>query len=174
MKLASYHGTHAGIMGLGNILIRLRLSGLYSHSEVMFEPGDGVDDLMPDGTTEPVDGAFWCVSSVGLERLPASSRRRAGHLGGVRFKRVVPDPTRWTLNPIPGASPLQAAAMAQFMEGDLYDWQLILGGFAWFIPQKVGRVMCSELCATILGLPDAWRFDPCVLRATVRRLLYAS
>lgn len=37
-------------MGLGNVLIRLRLRGPYSHSEIVFEPGDGVDHLMPDGT----------------------------------------------------------------------------------------------------------------------------
>lgn len=90
MKLASYKGTRAGLMGIGNWLIRLRLRGIYSHSEIVFEPGDGVDALMPDGTCEPdADGALWCVSSTGLERLPTWSPRRAGRLGGVRFKRIV-------------------------------------------------------------------------------------
>lgn len=35
------------------------------------------------------------------------------------------------------------------------------------MPHKSSRVMCSEACAEMLGLDDAWRFDPCVLRAAV-------
>ena len=92
MKLASYIGTRAGIYGLGNVLIRLRLGGQESHSEIVFEPSDGpeVAALMPDGSLEPdANGALWCCSSVGLERIPAHSPRRSGGLGGVRFKRII-------------------------------------------------------------------------------------
>ena len=35
---------------------------------------------------------------------------------------------------------------------------------------KRSRVMCSEACAEMLGFDDAWRFDPCVLRAAVRAI----
>lgn len=165
MKLASYHGTRAGWMGLGNWLIRLRLRGIYSHSEIVFEPGDGVDHLMPDGTCNPdADGALWCVSSTGLERIPAWSHRRAGKRGGVRFKRIVLG-DKWTLDAV--SSPERAAKWAVLSQGALYDWQLILGFLAWLIPHKKSRVMCSEACAEMLGLDDAWRFDPCVLRAAV-------
>ena len=164
MKLASYHGTRAGLMGLGNVLIRLRLRGIYSHSEVVFEPGDGVDHLMPDGTCQPdADGALWCVSSTGLEPIPAWSARRPGKRGGVRFKRIVLG-DKWTLDPLPH-SPAAAALWARENEGRLYDWQLILGFLAWVVPHKRSRVMCSEACAEMLGLLDAWRFDPCALRA---------
>ena len=100
MKLASYVGTRDSIMGLGNRLIRLRLSGIRqalqtdntsiqdtlraSHSEIVFEPGDGVDHLMPDGTCQPNEkGELWCVSSVGLERIPHFSTRRAGSRLGI-------------------------------------------------------------------------------------------
>ena len=165
MKLASYHGTRPGLMGLGNVLIRLRLRGPYSHSEIVFEPGDGVDHLMPDGTCAPdADGAMWCVSSTGLERIPAWSHRRAGKRGGVRFKRIVLS-DKWTLDAV--SSPEHAAKWAVLNQGALYDWQLILGFLAWLIPHKKSRVMCSEACAEMLGLDDAWRFDPCVLRAAV-------
>lgn len=165
MKLASYKSTRPGIMGLGNILIRLRLRGIYSHSEIVFEPGDGVDHLMPDGTCEPdADGALWCVSSTGLERIPAWSHRRAGKRGGVRFKRIVLS-DKWTLDAV--SSPEHAAKWAVLNQGTLYDWQLILGFLAWLIPHKTSRVMCSEACAEMLGFDDAWRFDPCVLRAAV-------
>ena len=167
MKLASYHGTRAGLMGLGNIAIRLRLRGRFSHSEIVFEPGDGVDSLMPDGTCEPdADGALWCVSSTGLERLPAWSPRRAGRMGGVRFKRIVLKPAKWTLDAT-DADPLFAAQWADENQGRLYDWQLILGFVAWLIPNKRSRVMCSEACAEMLGIADSWRFDPCSLRAVV-------
>lgn len=167
MKLASYHGTRAGLMGLGNIIIRLRLRGRFSHSEIVFEPGDGVDHLMPDGTCEPdADGALWCVSSTGLERLPAWSPRRAGRRGGVRFKRIVLKPAKWTLDAVQ-ADPLYAAQWADENQGVPYDWQLILGFVAWLIPNKRSRVMCSEACAEMMSYFDAWRRDPCILRAEV-------
>lgn len=166
MKLASYIGTRPGIMGMGNILIRWRLRGIYSHSEIVFEPGDGVDNYMPDGTCEPdADGALWCVSSTGLERIPAWSHRRAGRMGGVRFKRIHMG-DKWTLDDT-GRDPLRAARWALKNEGRLYDWQLIFGFLAWLIPHKASRVMCSEACAEMLGFDDAWRFDPCVLRAAL-------
>lgn len=171
MKLASYHGTRAGLMGLGNILIRLRLRGPYSHTEVMFEPEDGpeVAALMPDGSLAPdADGACWMASSVGLERMPAWSRRRAGRLGGLRLKRVTPDPAKWTLDRT-GRDPLTAALMARQLEGSLYDWQLILSFIAWVIPQKMSRGHCAEMAARMLGMPpeSAWRMDPCSLPAVV-------
>jgi len=151
-------------MGLGNILIRLRLRGIYSHSEIVFEPGDGVDALMPDGTCAPdADGALWCVSSTWLEHIPAWSPRRPGKRGGVRFKRIVLG-DKWTLDATP-ACPQRAAQWALDNQGRLYDWQLILGFLAWVIPHNSSRVMCSEACAEMLGLQDAWRFDPCALRA---------
>lgn len=167
MKLASYRGTRFGIMGIGNILIRMRLRGIYSHSEIVFEPGDGVDHLMPDGTcAADADGALWCVSSTGLERIPAWSFRRAGKRGGVRFKRIALG-SKWTLDSV-AQSPMDAAKWAALNQGGLYDWQLIVGFLAWLIPQKKSRVMCSEACAEMLGYEDAWRFDPCVLRAAVK------
>lgn len=140
MKLASYHGTRAGLMGLGNMLIRLRLRGPYSHSEIVFEPGDGVDHLMPDGTCEPdASGALWCVSSTGLERIPPWSKRRPGKRGGVRFKRIALG-EKWALDPV--SNPEQAARWAVENEGRLYDWQLILGFLAWAVPTVLRIKSC--------------------------------
>ena len=167
MMLASYKGTRAGLVGIGNVLIRLRLRGIYSHSEIVFEPGDGVDHLMPDGTCEPdAHGALWCVSSTGLEPIPLWSKRRPGRRGGVRFKRIVLG-DKWTLDLV--SNPERAARWAMENEGRLYDWQLILGFLAWLVPHKQSRVMCSEACAEMLGFDDAWRFDPCVLREVIKR-----
>ena len=100
------------------------------------------------------------------ETLSAAAWRteQSGKLGGVRFKRIVLG-DKWTLDPV--SNPEQAAQWARDNEGRLYDWQLILGFLAWAVPHKRSRVICSEACAEMLGLEDAWRFDPCVLRAAV-------
>lgn len=176
MKLASYVGTRSGIMGLGNILIRLRLGGRESHSEVVFEPSDGpaVAELMPDGSLEPdASGALWCCSSVGLERMPKWSRR-AGKLGGVRLKRIVVTGDHWALDPAPAhVDPLSAAWWAAHNEGSLYDWQAIARFLLWVLPQKLSRGMCSEVCARMFGVPaeDAYLLDPRTLRVVVRARL---
>ncbi len=170
MLLASYTGTRPGLQGWANRIIRLRLRGRYSHTELVFQPGDGVDHLMPDGTTEPdSNGALWCVSSVAAERLPAHGVRRAGRLGGVRFKRIRLDPQHWETIKV-NRCPVFAATVAVMLEGAPYDWQLIAGYVAWLVPGKGGRYTCSELVAACLEHPDPHRFDPCVLQAAHARL----
>jgi hypothetical protein len=72
---------------------------------------------------------YWCASSVAGERLPSWSRRRAGELGGVRFKRIVLDPDRW-MELQSDADPVAAAEWVRKHEGALYDWRLILGFIA--------------------------------------------
>ena len=51
--------------------------------------------------------------------------------------------------------------------GDKYD----LLGFVGFIFRILGheksRWVCSEAVAAMIGVPDAWRFDPCSLHAAV-------
>ena len=184
MKLASYVGTRSSFMGLGNRFIRLRLSGIWealktdkspdqtilraSHSELIFEPGDGVDHLMPDKTCEPnANGELWCVSSTGLERISSTSPRRPNKLGGVRFKRINPNNSKWELDKV-NSDPVYAAQWAVDNQGKLYDWQLIFGFLVWLIPNKKSRVMCSEAVAEMLGLPDGHRFDPCQLQAVIK------
>lgn len=164
MKLASYKGTQAGWRGLANRLIRFRLGGKYSHTEIVFELGDGVDHLMPDGTAFAVGGAFWCASAVGAERMPALSTRRAGRIGGVRFKRIILDPDKWDIVDYP-RDPRRAAEWFFVHQGALYDWQLIVSFLAWFMPNKINRYTCSESVAAAGRHPDPHRFDPCVLHA---------
>ncbi|AVS68119.1 hypothetical protein C8245_22850 [Paracidovorax avenae] len=169
MKLASYTGTRPGLQGLANRAIRFRLSGIYSHTELVFEESDDVADLMPDGTCAAGgDGSLWCGSSVAAEPVPAYSARRAGRTGGVRMKRVVLEPARWELLPLPGDAQ-RAARWFLEHQGALYDWQLVLGFVAWVIPQKASRWTCSEAVAAAVGFPDPQRFDPCVLRAACAR-----
>ena len=167
MLLASYTSTRPGLQGLANRIIRLRLRGVYSHTEVVFQPGDGVDDLMPDGSCAPdAQGALWCASSVAAERMPAHSPRRAGRMGGVRFKRIVLDPAHWHFVPYQRDA-RAAATWFAVRAGALYDWQMVLGFLAWAVPHKASRYTCAEAAAAAGGYGDAWRFDPCVLHAAL-------
>lgn len=169
MLLASYKTTRPGLQGVANRVIRLRLRSIYSHTEVVFEPGDPVGHLMPDGTTaRGADGSLWCASSVAAEALPEHSPRRAGKMGGVRFKRIVLNPDHWDVRRL-AANPVAAAQWFRAHEGELYDWQLILGFVSWVIPQKSRRWTCSEAAAAALGVPEdeAWRFDPASLHQAV-------
>ena len=187
MKLASYVGTRNGFMGLANRLIRLRLSGLKealktdksliqavlrsSHSEIVFEPGDGVDNFMPDGTCNPNEkGELWCASSTGFDIIPSSSIYRAGKCGGVRFKRINVNTHKWELTEAKVGA-FFAAIWAVKNQGMLYDWQLVFSFLNWLVPQNKSRVMCSEACAEMLGFIDAHRYDPCTLQSAVTRLL---
>ena len=163
MLLASYKSTRPGIQGIANRLIRWRLRGIYSHSEIVFEPTDGVDDLMPDGSAAPdADGALWCVSSVAAERLPAWSQARAGRYGGVRFKRIALSPERWDFVRLHGDARL-AAIRARFVEGDAYDWPGVAGFVWWPIRALAGWWSCAELCSYLIGIDEPERQDPCSL-----------
>lgn len=166
MKLASYKSTRTAWRGIGNVLVRWRLRGIYSHCEIVFEPGDQVDALMPDGTSAPQAGALWCASATATDTMPAWSKRRAGHTGGVRFKRIDVTDGQWDLLPLP-ADPRKAALIMLAHEGALYDWQGIFGYLAWPIPHKASRYSCGEIAALSIGLADPWRFDPCVLHAAI-------
>lgn len=162
MLIAFYKSTRPGFQGIANRLIRLRLRTIYSHCELVFEPHDNVGFLMPDGSCgRGADGSQWCASSVAGEALPAHSPHRAGRKGGVRFKRIVLDPAHWDVRRV-ACSPEMAAQWFKAHEGELYDWQLIVGFIAWAIPHKALRWTCSEACAAALGVPEdeAWRFDP--------------
>ena len=168
MKLALYIGTRQPwYIGLGNRLVRLRLRSPISHCELVFEPGDEVDDLMPDGTTAPdASGALWCASSGATDPIPAWSKRRAGKAGGVRLKRIhLADSSKWVLIDLPWANARAATRWFQEHEGALYDWQGIFGFVAWPIPNKTGRWACHAACAAALGFPEPNRLDPASLAA---------
>ena len=77
------------------------------------------------------------------------------------------DPKKWGLRKSKG-NPQKAARWATDNQGRLYDWQLILGGLSWLIPQKKSRVTCSEACGEMEGYDEAWRLDPCTLDVVTR------
>lgn len=171
MKLASYKGTRPFPIGLCNVAIRFRLESQFSHSEVVFEPSDMVDSLMPDGTTaKGADGSYWCASSVASEKMPEWSPRRAGKSGGVRFKRIVLDPDHWEIIDYPADAKLAAEFFSR-NQGVAYDWSLIAGYLDFFVnivrPQDLDHMTCSEACAAAGQFPQAYRFDPAALHYAV-------
>lgn len=174
MKLASYKDTRSGFKGLANILIRIRTGSEYSHNEVMFEPGDGVDHLMPDGTTEPsADGALWMASSSMTDIMPQYCPNRPGGFGGIRFKRIVPDGSKWDVVEYP-KDPIAAATYFKDHQGDPYDHSLIMGYVLWFLNLTIRKVylklvkwvykkepsICSQVCLACTGFNRASTYDP--------------
>lgn len=175
MKAAFYIGTRSGWRGIGNVLVRWRLRSRTSHCELVFEPGDGVDALMPqDGltmlpTAQPVNDALWCASASATDEIPRWCSRRAGKHGGVRFKRIdVSDLRKWLLIDLGHGGARTAAAWLRAHEGALYDWQAIVGFLAWFIPHKADRWACHEAVGAALGVPEPDRLDPASLCAVLQ------
>lgn len=169
MLLASYKSTQSGYKGLGNIIIRWRLKSQYSHSEIVFEPEDNVQDYIPPMLEEQAEHAgtnLYMGSSTGTDRLPQWSHYRAGKLGGVRLKYHVYDPTKWEYTKLPPEVFSARDAMITFIKetGKCYDWKLI-GSFVswvWWLVAGTGqnKFMCSEICAKALKIPDFEEISP--------------
>lgn len=190
MKAAFYIGTRSGLNGIGSVVTRFRLSGCdgltgrnapmsqISHCELVIEPHDGVDDLMPlDGltmlpTAQPTDGALWLAGSSATDVMPRWSPRRAGARGGVRFKRIdVSDAGKWLLIDLDRLTPAEKRRAVQWFvdhQGAMYDWWLIGQFVAWPIPHKADRWACHEACGTALGLDESYRLDPVSLYNAAR------
>ena len=173
MKLISYTATRPGFQGLGSIIVRLGTNSPFSHTEIVFEPGDGVDHLMPDGTTEPdADGALWCASATASDVMPVWSKRRQGRKGGVRFKRIVVG-SNWFVQNISHetCSPVGVAQFIKEEEGLAYDWKHIAGFlgpvFNLIFSHGAEKYTCSEICAAAMGMPHAHRFQPGNLPAVI-------
>lgn len=178
MKLASYLSTPSGALGVLNRLIRLRFGGSFihdgvsSHCEIVFEPGDGVDDLMPDLTTQPdANGAYWCASSTMMDRIPSWSSVRAGKLAGVRFKRIAVHNSKWQLNDL-DADERYAALWMHQNEGQVYGYMGVLGFAFWpanfLIRKNIGET-CASACAKALRYDRGELFHPEILRVMTER-----
>lgn len=169
MKLIGYKGTGKGIYGLTDVLIRYRLKGIYSHTEIMFEKGDGVEHLMPDGRLDLGDNNFrWCASSSGMDTIPNWSPIRPGKKGGVRFKQININKDHWDFVEL-DKDPVEVATLFKAMQGIPYDYVLVFSYLAWVLRQDRFAVNCSEICAMALSYEEPWRYDPCILMEIVKK-----
>lgn len=117
------------------------LRGAYSHCELVL----GTD----------ANGLAICASSSYMD-------------GGVRVKHMALVAAHWDVIELQG-NPDNAWLWLQQHHGQPYD----LLGLAGFVARRLGhskaRWLCSEAVAAMLGMPDAWRFDPCSLWAALTR-----
>ncbi len=132
---------YKGRKRLFNRLTSWWLRGAYSHCELLL----GTDPL----------GRTICASSSFMD-------------GGVRVKHMVLDPAHWDVINVEGSAD-QARDWLQEHHGQGYDLLGLVGFIARVLGHDKARWVCSEAVAAMLGLPDAWRFDPCSLWAALSR-----
>ena len=174
MKLASYKGLRSNNLNITDRLIRFRLGGIYSHSEIIFTPEDGVDKFLPDKSSQPDDdGGYWSASSASFDRMPSNSVRRTGKMGGVRFKRIQYNPDKWDIIDY-AKDPERAVRTFIQCEGMHYDWRLIYGIAAWpvslVLRQGTHSFICSEICALAGGFKEPHLYNPRILHSAVTNL----
>lgn len=132
---------YKGRKRLFNRLTAWWLRGPYSHCELIL----GTD----------AQGRAICASSSFMDK-------------GVRVKHMALNPAHWDVIEV-GGSVAYARDWLQAHNGQGYD----LLGLAGFVARVLGhdkdQWVCSEAVAAMLGLPDAWRFDPCSLWAALSR-----
>lgn len=141
MRVAFYKGRER----LFNRAAAWWLCGPYSHCELVL----GIDSA----------GQSICASSSMMD-------------GGVRIKHMRLDPGHWDVIDVAGdadAALNRAWEWVKDHEGEGYDYLGLLGFVARVLGQDKRRWVCSEAVAAMLGMPDAWRFDPCSLYAALTR-----
>ena len=132
---------YKGRARLFNRLASWWLRGPYSHCELIL----GTDH----------NGLSICASSSMMD-------------GGVRIKHMHLNPDHWDLVPVSGDAHDAWHWLAQH-HGDGYDYLGLVGFIVRVLGHDKARWVCSEAVAAMLGLPDAWRFDPCSLWAALSR-----
>lgn len=162
MFVAFYHGVSDGWPGLIDRSIQSVLAGDFSHCEIVFEPGDGVEQFVDDKNLEPdATGAYWSASASMMDYMPEGSPRQ-GKLGGVRFKRIRFSSKNWTCVPV-HLSAYEAAKFFYERRGKKYAIKGTLSHALKFLRFTPGTYNCSLICAGALGYPEGFRFDPCNL-----------
>jgi hypothetical protein len=117
------------------------LRGTYSHCELVL----GTD----------AQGRAICASSSWMD-------------GGVRIKHMELDPAHWDLVHVQGSAD-DAWTWVRKHYGQGYDLLGLLGFVARVLGHSKARWTCCEAVAAMLGMPQPWRFDPCVLWAALSR-----
>lgn len=91
--------------------------------------------------------------------------------GGVRFKDIEFDTARWDFIAVPADRERRARDWFSDHEGQSYNLMGNLNQIVGFIPTAKNKSFCSEAVAAALGIPEAWRYGPNILAAT---LLYTA
>lgn len=88
--------------------------------------------------------------------------------GGVRFKQIDLDITKWDFVHVPDHLESNARLWFVMHQGDRYDLMGNLHFIIGAIPNDKYKWFCSEAIAAALGIDEAWRFDPNALYAILK------
>lgn len=80
--------------------------------------------------------------------------------GGVRFKHIDFDPTKWDFITLPDAYEDNARKWFASHQGQGYDLMGNLHFVVGAVSDDKNKWFCSEAVAAALGFNNAWRFDP--------------
>lgn len=80
--------------------------------------------------------------------------------GGVRFKRIDYDSTRWDIVDIGDKFESQSREWFQRHEGQGYDLLGNLHFIFGFVGDNRHKWSCAEAVAESIGVPDSWRINP--------------
>lgn len=177
MKLISYVSTRKGpLMAAGSVSVRIGTNSPFSHTELLFEPGDGVEEFIPDRILQPIEGAYWCASASSADPIPDWSEKRKGRTGGVRLKRIKIKQDHWIQQDLPKElfDPILAMRWFKEHEGLAYDWRHIFS-FVGFIFNRTlnhgyDKYTCTEAVASALGFSEPERFHPGNFPAIIHRM----
>lgn len=130
---------YKGRKRLFNRLTAWWLKGNYSHVELILDTDK--------------NGLAICASSSMMD-------------GGVRIKHMRLDPEHWDIVQVSGDT-AKAWAWMKKHEGQKYDYLGLVGFIAHVLGHSKSRWVCSEAVADMLGMPESWRYDPCILHSAV-------
>ena len=108
-------------------------------------------------------GEFSHVELIFSDGMSASSSYLDG---GVRFKRIEFDLSRWVFVEVV-ADEAKARAWFDAHAGEAYDLAGTARFVFGFIPQNPRKWFCSEAVAEAIGLHESWRYGPCGLFAAL-------
>lgn len=81
--------------------------------------------------------------------------------GGVRYKRIQFNDINWDFVELGNRfDESQIRLRVDGFLGVKYDWLGLIGFVVRRIADDRGKMFCSEFVMTLLGYPEAWRFDP--------------
>lgn len=82
--------------------------------------------------------------------------------GGVRFKSIKFDDSRWDFIELPERLFNERDARSWFdvNQGRKYDFFGLIRFIADALPENRAKFFCSEACLSALKIKDAWRFTP--------------
>lgn len=136
--LALYRGRRDGtgikvwVARFSDWLTRVLTRGRYSHCEIAVRNDDS--------------DTYTCYSSSVRD-------------GGVRCKTMPLPSDKWDLIELPSTVHDRLQQVWQTTKGKPYDWPGALG-VVFKTRNRDDKWFCSELCASVIGLPESWRFSP--------------